>query len=65
MLYVPEVNKQLFSLIAAGQCGSVSQTMKEGTIASQNGTPFIIGTPKSGKLHSFDMVLAKNREEVP
>ena len=30
-----------------------------------NGTPFIIGTPKSGKLHSFDMVLAKNTSEVP
>ena len=27
--------------------------------------PFIIGTPKSGKLHSFDMVLIKNQEEVP
>ena len=38
---------------------------KEGTTVSQNGNPFIIGTPKSGKLHSFDMVLAKNWEEVP
>ena len=54
-----------FLLIAVGQCGSVSQTMKDGTIVSQNGTPFIIGTPKSGKLHSFDMVLTKNWEEVP
>ena len=43
----------------------MSQTSKEGTIVSQNGTPFIIGTPKSGKLHSFDMVLTKNWEEVP
>ena len=60
VLYVPEVNKWLFSLIAAGQCRSMSQTMKEGTTVSQNGTPFIISTPKSGKLHSFDMVLAKN-----
>ena len=34
-------------------------------MVSQNGTPFIIGTPKSGKLHSFNMVLAKNWEEVP
>ena len=25
----------------------------------------IIGTPKSGKLHSFDMVLIKNLNEVP
>ena len=65
MLYVPEVKKRLFSLSAAGQHGSMSQTMKESTTVSQNGTPFIIGTPKSGKLHSFDMVLAKNQEEVP
>ena len=54
VLYVPEVNKQLFSLIAVGQCGSMSQIMKKGTIVSQNGTHFIIGTPKSGKLHSFN-----------
>ena len=60
VLYVPEANKWLFSLIAARQRGSMSQTMKEGTTISQNGTPFIIGTPKSGKLHSFNMVLAKN-----
>ena len=32
---------------------------------SLNGTPFIIGTPKSGKLHSFNMVLTKNLSEVP
>ena len=60
VLYVPEANKRLFSLIAAGQHGSLSQTTKEGTTVSQNGTPFIISTPKLGKLHSFDMVLAKN-----
>ena len=54
-----------FLLIAARQHGSMSQRMKEGTTVSQNGTPFIIGTPKSGKLHSFDMVLTKNWEEVP
>ena len=65
MLYVPEANKRLFSLIAAGQRGSMSQTTKEGTTVSQNGTPFIIGTPKSGKLHSFDMILAKNPSEIP
>ena len=65
VLYVPEANKQLFLLIATRQCGSMSQTTKEGTIVSQNGTPFIISTPKSGKLHPFDMVLAKNQEEVP
>ena len=39
--------------------------MKEGTTVTQNGTPFIIGTSKSGKLHSFDMVLAKNPSTVP
>ena len=65
VLYVPEVNKWLFSLIAARQHGSMSQTTKEGTTVSQNGTLFIIGTPKLGKLHSFDMVLAKNQSEVP
>ena len=43
----------------------MSQTMKEGTIVSQNGTPFIIGTPKSGKLHSFDIVLILNQNKVP
>ena len=64
-LYVPEANKQLCSLIAVGQYGSMSQTTKEGTIVSQNGTPFIIITPKSGKLHSFDMGLVKNQNEVP
>ena len=65
VLYIPEANKQLFSLIAMGQRGSMSQITKEGTTVSQNGTPFIIGTPKSGKLHSFDMVLAKKPKEVP
>ena len=65
VLYVPQANKQLFSLIATGQHGSISQTTKEGTTISQNGTPFIIGTPKSGKLHSFDMVLTKKLSEVP
>ena len=64
-LYVPEANKWLFLLIATGQHGNMPQTMKEGTIVTQNGTPFIIRTPKSGKLYSFDMVLIKNQEEVP
>ena len=65
VLYFPEANKWLFLLIATGQRGSMSQTMKEGTTISQNGTPFIIRTPKSGKLHSFDMVLRKNPNEEP
>ena len=65
ILYVPDANKQLFSLIAAGQRGSMSQTTNVSTTVSQNGTPYIIGTPKSGKLNSFDMVLAKNQSEIP
>ena len=65
VLYVPEANKWLFLLIATRQCRSMSQTMKEGTTVSQNGTPFIIGTPKLGKLHSFDMILKKNWSKVP
>ena len=65
VLYIPEANKQLFSLTTMGQCGSMSQTTKEGTTVTQNGTPYIIGTPKLGKLHSFDMVLAKNQSEIP
>ena len=60
VLYVPKVNKQPYLLIATRQCNCMSQTMKEGTIVSQNGTPFIIGKPRSGKLHSFDLVLVKN-----
>ena len=65
ILYMPEANKHLFSLIATGQRGNVSQTTIEGTTVSQNGTPSIISTPKLGKLHSFDMVLAKNWSKVP
>ena len=34
ILYVPEANKRLFLLIAVGQWGSISQTMKEGTTIS-------------------------------
>ena len=30
---------------------------------TQNGTPFIIGTPKSGSLHTFDLILIKNWNE--
>ena len=63
MLYVPEVNKWLFSLIATRQHGNMSQTMKEGAIVFQNCTPFIISTQKSGKLHFFDMALIKKLEQ--
>ena len=58
-LYILEANKWLYSLIAAGQCNCVSTTTKQGTTVTQNGTPFIIGTPKSGNLCTVDMVLAK------
>ena len=53
MLYIPEANKQLFLLIAMGQQGNVSQ----------NGNPFIIGLPKSGKLHSFDRYSLKTQKK--
>ena len=65
VLYVPQANKWLFSLITAGQCGSMSQTMNKGTMVSKNGTPYIVCMPKSWKLHSFDMVLVKNTNKIP
>ena len=65
MLYVPEANKQLFSLIVARQQGSMSQTMSKGTTISLNGKPYIVGLPKSGRLHSFNMELVKNKNEIP
>ena len=43
----------------------MSQTMKKGTTISLNGAPYIVGLPKSGRLHSFDMELIKNKNEVP
>ena len=64
VLYVPEANKQLFSLIATGQRGSMSQTMNKGTTISLNGKPYIVGLPKSGRLHSFDMELIKNKNKI-
>ena len=64
MLYVPSANKQLYSLSAARQHNCKSATMKTGTIVTQNGTPFIIGTPKSGRLHTFDLILAKKWSEI-
>ena len=64
VLYVPEANKWLFSLIAAGQRGIMSTTMSKGTMISLNGAPYIVGLPKSGRYHSFDMELIKNKNEV-
>ena len=65
VLYVLEANKRLFLLIAAGQRGSMSTTTNKGTTISLNGAPYIVGLPKSGRLHSFDMELIKNKNEVP
>ena len=65
VLYIPEVNKHLYLLIATGQHNCMSTTMKEGTSIYQNGNPFIIRTPKLGRLHTFDMVLVKNQKKVP
>ena len=65
MLYVPEANKQLFSLTAAGQRRSMSTTTNKGTTISLNGAPYIVSCPKSGRLHSFDMELVKHKTEVP
>ena len=64
VLYVPEANKWLFLLIATGQRGSMSQTTKKGTTISLNGAPYIVVLPKSGRLHSFDMELVKNKNKV-
>ena len=30
-----------------------------------HGIPYIVGLPKSGRLHSFDMELIKNKIEIP
>ena len=43
----------------------MSTTTKKGTTISLNGAPYIVGLPKSGRLHSFDMELVKNKSEVP
>ena len=64
VLYIPEANKWLFSSIATGQHGSMSQTTNKGTTVSKNGAPYIVGLSKSGKLHSFDMVLIKNKNKI-
>ena len=64
MLYVPSANKWLYLLIATGQRNCKSETTKEGTIVTQNGTPIIISTLESGSLHTFDLVLAKSQSET-
>ena len=52
-------------MIATGQRGSMSQTTNKGTTVSKNDTSYIVGLPKSGKLHSFDIVLVKNKNKIP
>ena len=42
----------------------MSTTTNKGTTISLNGAPYIVGRPKSGRLHSFDMELVKNKNEV-
>ena len=65
VLYIPEANKQPFSLIATRQHGSMSQIMSKHTKIPLNGKPYIVGLPKSGRLHSFDMELVKNKNKIP
>ena len=65
VLYIPEANKWLFLLIATRQHGSMSQTTNKSTTVSKNGKPYIVSLPKSGRLHSFDMELVKNKNELP
>ena len=43
----------------------MSQTMSKGTMISLNGKPYIVGLPKSGRLHSFDMELVNNMNKIP
>ena len=43
----------------------MSQTTNKGTTISLNGKPYIVGLPKSGRLHSFNMELVKNKNEIP
>ena len=42
----------------------MSTTTSKGTTISLNGAPYIVRLPKSGRLHSFDMELIKNKDEV-
>ena len=42
----------------------MSTTTRKGTMISLNGAPYIVGCSKSGRLHSFDMELIKNKNEV-
>ena len=64
MLYVPSANKWLYLLIATRQHNCKSKTTRTGTIVTQNGTPFIIGSPKLGSLHTFNLILVKNWDEI-
>ena len=39
--------------------------MSKGTTISLNGKLYIVGLPKSGRLHSFEMELIKNKNKIP
>ena len=43
----------------------MSQTMNKGSTISFNGIPYIVGLPKSGRLHSFDMELVNHKNKIP
>ena len=61
VLYIPEVSKQLFSLITARHKNNISKTTRWGTIVSQNGIPFIIGSLHGNKLHYFNLELMNHQ----
>ena len=42
----------------------MSQTTGKGTTISLNGKPYIVSFPKSGRLHSSNMELVKNKNEI-
>ena len=64
VLYVPDMSKWLFLLIATGWMNNKSKTTRWGTIVSKNGTPFIIGELRENKVHYFDFKLARSLNEI-
>ena len=51
-------------MIAPGHKNNVSKITRWGTIVSQNGIPFIIGSPHGNKLHYFDLELMRSPSEI-
>ena len=64
VLYVPEVSKWLFLLIATRHKNNISKTTRWGTIVSQNGIPFIIRALCGYKLHYFNLELTRSPSEI-